>query len=381
MFAPTTTCERIFDQQVVRVAFPERVAGDRHAADADEVDVGLHVGEHVVADRDVAAVERQLLAVAVHEAAAEDADVGRVGSVLGVLDRAAGDGHFGHAAVGAVEQDVGGRRAVLGHVGFDVAAGDVNVADVAAADDDAAAAAIADVAGRDVRLVQIDVVVEDAAAAVLVDVAGVDEHVAIALDEVNAVAALADVDAAERELHRAAGLDAVGLGVLADNREAFDDGHPLAVPDLRLDGVRRGRAAVRADEADRRAGPGHDEPGRAVGDERREADLVEIDDQRLGDAVGAGRKADRAGFGVDQRLNGGRVVGDAVALGAEVEDGNEAGPLLADLLTEAFAAAVALAAAGLSPGNEHQAEAGEEGGTREVRDALHEDLPGWNYTV
>src|SRR6185436_9287091 len=66
---------RVLDKQIVGIALPKRVTSDGYAADTDEVNVGLNVGEHIVPDGHIAAVERHLLATAVHETAAEDADI------------------------------------------------------------------------------------------------------------------------------------------------------------------------------------------------------------------------------------------------------------------------------------------------------------------
>ena len=55
------------------------------------------------------------------------------------------------------------------------------------------------------------------------------------------------------------GFDAVRLGMFAHDRQPFDHGHPLPLPNLRLDGVGIGRARVRAHEANRRPGAGHDQ--------------------------------------------------------------------------------------------------------------------------
>ena len=222
-----------------------------------------------------------------------------IGRVLGVLEGAAGDRDLCHAAVGTVEQHVGGGRAALGHVGFDVAAGDVNVANVATPHDHPAGAAVADVAGGDVRLVQIDMIVENAAAAVFINVATVDQDVAIPLDEMHAVAALADVNATERELKCAVGFDAVGFGMIAGDGEPLDDGHSLAFPHFRPDGFGGGAAGVRADKPNRRTGARHDHSSAAVRHNRGKTDLVELDDQRLGDPISACRKADGTNLGVN----------------------------------------------------------------------------------
>ena len=71
---------------------------------------------------------------------------------------------------------------------------------------------------------------------------------------------------------------------------------------------------------------------------RREADPVELDDQRLGDPVRAGGKANRAGLGVDHLLDRGCVVGLAVACGPKIEDGQKAAPLFRGLANDDLSA-------------------------------------------
>ena len=82
------------------------------------------------------------------------ADVGAIGYVA-VLNGTACDGDLGRGAVGAVDEDVRRGWTAGFHVGFDVAAGDLHVADLAAAAHDTPSIAIADVAADDVRLMQV----------------------------------------------------------------------------------------------------------------------------------------------------------------------------------------------------------------------------------
>src|SRR4030042_3776885 len=82
------------------------------------------------------------LAVSIWLASADYADVGRFGRRAVMLNRTAVDGHFACPvrAVRRVEQDVCGRRRVWAHIAFDIAAGDVNVADGAGSCHDTAPA-------------------------------------------------------------------------------------------------------------------------------------------------------------------------------------------------------------------------------------------------
>ena len=81
----------------------------------------------------------------------------------------------------AVEEHVGGGLGLRIEVVLDVVAANLQVADLAADDLDAALLAVADVVAVDVRLVQVDAVEEDADAAVVVDVAVGDDDVAVAV--------------------------------------------------------------------------------------------------------------------------------------------------------------------------------------------------------
>ncbi len=248
---------------------------------------------------------------------ADDADVGRVLPFIVVLDRAAGDRRFRQRPVGRIEQDVRGRGSVGAHAAFDIASADLHVTHFAAARHHAAAVAITDVAADDVRLMQVDVIVVDADAAVLIDVAGRDQHVAVALDQMNPVPALANDGARDGKLHRPLGLDAVGFGVIANDFEPLDHRRALAFPDFGFDGLRIRRAAMRADELDRRAGARHDDACRAVARERGEADPVEIDHDRFGDAIGPLGQMNGASAGVDRGLQLLGIVRLAVAGEAE----------------------------------------------------------------
>src|SRR5687768_12943842 len=103
-----------------------------------------------------------------------------------------------------------------------IAGADVDVANIAAARHDAAAAAIADVAADDVRLVQRQVIVKNPDAAVVIDMAVADEDIAVTVDQMNAMPALADSRASNGQLHRAIGLDGVGLFVRPNELHAVD---------------------------------------------------------------------------------------------------------------------------------------------------------------
>jgi hypothetical protein len=312
----------VLDQEVVLVGHPERVAGKGDAPRVLEVDVHLHVAEDVAGDGHMALVgggAAETWCEGGLVPPTEDADVGRVGALAVVLDRATGDGDFADGAAGGVEQDVGGRRALAGHVALDVATADVDIADVAAARDDAAAGAVADVAAGDVRLVQVDLIVEDPDATAAVDMGVGDEHVAVAAGEPDAVAEFAQQGTRDGELHRARGFEAVRLGMFPDHLQAVHQRGALAGPDVGFELPRIRAAFVSADEAEGRAGSRHHDPRHAVAVQGHEAGALECDDHGLRDAIDTARETHCAA-GVDGPLEGGAVVGGAVAAGTEGRD-------------------------------------------------------------
>src|SRR5690606_7303339 len=147
-------------------------------------------------------------------------------------------GDLGDRTVGRIEIDVRRSRAVgSAHVAFDVAGADLQVADLAAPRHDAAAVIVRDVASHDGDLMQVHPVQKHADPAVVVQVAVGDLHVAVAFGDVNRVQAVADGDPRDGRLHRAGQLDAAGLFVAADDLDAVDQRHPLAVPDVWFDGT------------------------------------------------------------------------------------------------------------------------------------------------
>ncbi len=143
--------------------------------------------------------------------------------------------------------------------------------------------------------------------------------------------------------------------MLADDRQPFHQRHPLAIPNFRLDRAGGGCAAVRADEANGGARTGHYEAGSAISLECREADLVEIHNDRPGNAVRPGREADRAGLEIDERLDGLSVVGLTVASGPVIEHRDVAGPrFFASEFARAAARALALTLAAGPGGDEYR---------------------------
>ncbi len=284
------------DVEIVGVRREEDVPGEGDVGAVAQIDVQGDVAEDVAGDGD---------GVDGIDLLAEEADVRGAGGdllvvlarvVRAVLDGAAGDGDLadGAALVAGgsrdVEEDVGGLRGrvVGGHVRLDVAAGDVEVAHVSVADDDAAAAVVADVRVGDVDLVEVHVVEVEADAAVLVEVHVGDGDVAVPQGETDAVAAPAHRDLGDDGLEGADELDAVGLGVVADDLDALDERHAF-VPGGRLEGLRRGGAFVRADDADGGAGAVHDESRGTTGGPDDGAVLASEDHlERAGDAMDAG---------------------------------------------------------------------------------------------
>src|SRR5262249_41647193 len=145
----------------------------------------------VLAADQVAGDREQADRAGVVAAGPEEADVGPARAERS-LDRVAHQRAFTDRPLAAVEQHVGGGVGLGAEVGLDDVAADLQIADLAADDLDAALLAVADVAADDVGLVQVHAVEEDADPAVVVDVAVGEEYVAGAVGQVDAVPAAAD---------------------------------------------------------------------------------------------------------------------------------------------------------------------------------------------
>ena len=113
-----------------------------------------------------------------------------------MLDCAAGNSYFTCpvSAVGAVDKDVRGWRRFGTHIAFDIASGDVNVTDVAAARHDTALAIVAYLAADYVRLMQVDIVIKNTDTSVLIDVTVGNNQVSVIVCQVDAVQDVADVN-------------------------------------------------------------------------------------------------------------------------------------------------------------------------------------------
>ena len=282
MFGADRHAVRVLDEQVVFVGRPEGVAGDDDAAGVVEVDVHLHVAEDVAGDGDVAvalfvgALDPRSLGP-LTRMFAEPAALWLCWMVQPVMATSA----FEPPVLSM--KHVRGRRAVLALVALDVAAGDLEVADLARPADDPAAVAVADVAAGHVDLVQVDRVEEDADAAVL-DRCGSRRSMTLRLRPVRwmpcrhlristRVMVSCIVPLASMR---------VGLLVVADDLEPVHRRHPLAGPHSVLHRLRVGGAGVSADELERRPLAGHHDARDAIAPDRDEAGLGQVDDDRLG---------------------------------------------------------------------------------------------------
>src|SRR5262245_42662884 len=200
------------------------VADDRHAAATLQVDGRHRVADEVGADGEHADGGAGPLA---------DADKAHVGAARAAqgLDRVAYDSALANRPLARIEQDVGRGLGLLVKVVLDVVAVDLQIADLAADDLDAALLAIADVVADDVDLVQVKPVEEHADAAVVVDVGIDDEHIAVPAEQVDAVPAAADEHTSERRLHSAVEADAVSFGMPAEDFEVLYNRHAFLLPD------------------------------------------------------------------------------------------------------------------------------------------------------
>ena len=147
-----------------------------------------------------------------------------------------------------------------------------------------------------------------------------NEDVAVALDEVNRVQGPAHDEPGEGELHRPPGLDAAGFRVIAEDLEPDDLRSALAVPNVGLELLRVGRPVVRAEKPECGPRPCHDETCGPAAIERCETNAVEVDHERPGQPVDAGREPNLPDPRVDRLLYRRRVVGLAVAHRTKIAD-------------------------------------------------------------
>lgn len=162
----------VLSQDVLIVPFPERVPLNSDTTGVLQVDIGLHITQHVVADDKGSHLSVVLFGGPQH------ADVGSSIEVMGVLQGTPRDGSFADRTPSTVQQDIRSERAIA-DISLDIAAGDLQVTDLAVAGDDSALAVVADVVVADVDLVQVDRVHKDTNAAVVIKVALTDLHIPI----------------------------------------------------------------------------------------------------------------------------------------------------------------------------------------------------------
>src|SRR5947208_7170871 len=144
------------NQEVAFLTERNTVAGQHHATTILQMDVDGLVADVIAGDGPHADL--------VHVRRPDEAQVGAAGADFG-LNGVADDAPLADAPCRGVDPDVGRLLGGGIEVVFDVVAGDVQVADFAGNDIDAAAPAIADVAAVNNRLVQIDAVERDEDAA------------------------------------------------------------------------------------------------------------------------------------------------------------------------------------------------------------------------
>ena len=140
------------------------------------------------------------------------------------------------------------------------------------------------------------------------------------------MAQLAEEAAADGGLHHEAEFEAVGLGMRAHDLQSVHLRHALLVHDARLETLRAGRAAVRAREIKGWAAARHHDAAHAAALQADPPDAVERHAHGGREPVGAPREIDHAVRGFRHgTLDGRGVVGDAVALGAEILHAGRAG--------------------------------------------------------
>jgi len=221
----------IFNEQIVLIPFPHGVAGHRDAATTFQVHIHFHVAEDIARDRDIAPTDN--VESSTRFAAAEDTNVRRSRRVVVVLQGAAGNGNPSYAVttVRTVDENVCRRRSVGAHVVLEIAAGDVDVSDIACPHHDPTEEIVANMTADNVRLVKSDIVIVDADPGVLEEMAIRDDHFAVFSYEMNTALRFSNVDEGQGHLRNPIGLDSNGFGMVAADGHTIDEGHPLTRPD------------------------------------------------------------------------------------------------------------------------------------------------------
>ncbi len=292
-------------------ALPEGVPSHRDPACVLDLDIHLHVAEHVVADGDVPLAGCAFTGAAgeaLVRTGARDPDVGGARGFVGVLDGAAGDGHLGDGATRGIQPHVRRRWTICDVVALDVARTDLEVPHVPSPAHHATTAVVADVAVGDVGLVEVHRVVENADARVVIEVGVGQHHVPVAPDQVHGVAGLADHHPADGELHGSIGLDAVGLRMTPHDLNPRNHRRAFVFPHRGLYRAWSGRPAVAAGKPECRAGALHQQGGGAVPADAGNAGLCQIKLEGFGEPVGTLWKVEVSRAGADRLLENCGVV-------------------------------------------------------------------------
>ncbi len=185
----------VLDVEIVLEPLPKRVASDGDAPRVFDVEVDLNIAENVVSNGHMSLLGRGVAGSLVHAgigAPTDDANIGGIWRLAGVLEGAAGDGDFRDGAARGIEPNVCRRGPVLSVIALNIAAADLEVSNFAAFGDHTTATVVTDVAVCDVGLMEIDGVEKNADAAVVVNMAVCDQQVAVAVEEVEGVAGFPD---------------------------------------------------------------------------------------------------------------------------------------------------------------------------------------------
>ncbi|MBA7667808.1 hypothetical protein ES703_75908 [subsurface metagenome] len=98
-----------------------------------KVHIDLHVTEYVACNGNVTAPQFTLCIGRSGPALADNADVCRLGRVVGMLNRTAGYGDFSDRAARSIYQHICCRRHLFTHISFNIAVADLQIPDVSAA--------------------------------------------------------------------------------------------------------------------------------------------------------------------------------------------------------------------------------------------------------
>ena len=169
-------------------------------------------------------------------------------------------------------------------------------------------------------LVQVDFIEMNADARVVIEVAAIDDQVAGSLGDMHGRADVPDQHTRQCRLHDADNANAVGFRVIAFNLDAIYCRHAFVLPFLGAKPAGISGAGMCAFQEQCRSGTGHDDLRHsAQAADRGAAAFLQINQQRLRDAIRPARKLDQTLAIVESVLNRLGVIHHTIACSAEIE--------------------------------------------------------------